>query len=174
MIQDCTRVLHFARAPPLPPTPPRGFAHCTVPFLPKNPAHKQDKWFKNNLHNEKKRGRGWTTGRKEEAGWGHASFHLSCQLRVAVEAAVPAAFDLCKAPGVWICPFIHNDLDVSFHTQWSQEEEEKETPCPMRRDESCEGKKPISCVASSHHSCHPAPRTVKNRTVDRGSYDFWV
>lgn len=74
MIQDCTRVQHLARPPP-PPTL-RGFAHCTVPCLLKNPAHKQDRWLKNNLHKEKKQGRGWRTGRKEEAGWGprHASF----------------------------------------------------------------------------------------------------
>lgn len=174
MIQDCTRVLHFARAPPLPPTPPRGFAHCTVPFLPKNPAHKQDKWFKNNLHNEKKRGRGWTTGRKEEAGWGHASFHLSCQLRVAAEAAVSAAFDLCKAPGVWVCPFIHNDLGVSFIHNDPKRRRKKKPLAPWGGMNHMKEKKPISCVASSHHSCHPAPRTVKNRTVDRGSYDFWV
>lgn len=44
------------------------------------------------------------------------------------------AFDLCKAPGVWVCRF-----KVFFRTQ-----------CPTRKDETCEGnrsQKPISCVA---------------------------
>lgn len=93
MIQDCTCVRHFA-PPPLPPTPPRGLTHCTVPFLLKNPAHKQDERFKNNPHNKKKRVRGWTTGRKV-GGWDWdmhplaLSLALSCRWRVVAGSGSP-------------------------------------------------------------------------------------
>lgn len=146
MIQDCTRVQHLARPPPHLPHH-SGFAHCSVPCLLKNPAHKQDRWLKNNLHKEKKQGRGWRTGRKEGgAGLGTETCILSLagQWRLVVEAVVRLAFNLCKAPGVWVC-----HVKVFFHTQWSQKEEEKETPCPMRRGESCEGNKPKRNTQSS-------------------------
>jgi hypothetical protein len=40
-------------------------------------------------------------------------------------------------------------------------EEEKENLCHIRRDESCERKEPISCVASPHHPGHSAPEQLK-------------
>lgn len=85
MIQDFTHVRYFTIClkdfSPHPSSLPclphilKGFAHCTVLCLLKNPVRKQDKWFKNNSHNLKinegrglmGRGRG-RRGRKWE-GW---------------------------------------------------------------------------------------------------------
>ena len=42
----------------------------------------------------------------------------------------------------------------------------------MKRDESCERKKPINQLCGKpHHPFHPAPTVVKNRIVDTDSFD---
>lgn len=111
--------------------------------------------------------------RKEVGGWGlrHASSLCHASEGCCQKQQSRLAFNLCKTPGVWVC-----HLKVFFHTQRSQKEEEKGIPCPTRRDESHEGKrksqKPISCLAHPHHSCRPAPETVKNMTVDRDFLGF--
>lgn len=160
MIQDFTHVQYFAIClkdfSPSPPsrashTPPKGFAHCTVLFLLKNPAHKQDKWFKNNPHNKNKWGRGWRSGKEVGGGRERAcilSFrHASEGWRRQQQSRL--AFDLCKAPGVWVC-----HLKVFFSYTMIPKEEEKETSCHMRRDESCErDNQPCSKPPSSSPSC---------------------
>lgn len=59
------------------PHTPKGFVHCTVLFLLKNPAHERDKWFKNNPHKEINRGGGVGQRRKWEASWVLATCILS-------------------------------------------------------------------------------------------------
>lgn len=136
MIQDCTRVPHLACPPCLPHHPDDLLIALCHSFLRTLHTNRIDGL--KILYTRKRIKRGWTPGRKEEAGWGlgHASSHSGRPVTAGGGSGGPAGLHPCKAPGVWVCP-----LKVFFHTQWSQKEEAKETPCPMRRGESCEGKK---------------------------------
>lgn len=166
MIQDFTHVQYFTIClkdfSPHPSSLPclphilKGFAHCTVLFLLKNPVHKQDKWFKNNSHNLKiNEGRGFdeVRGGGEGSGEGLGSgdmhpFIPSCQWKgwwQEQQQQSWLAFNLCKAPGVWVC---HLKFFFSYTMIPKEKEKEKGIPCHNEEDESCERKKPISCVAS--------------------------
>lgn len=75
----------------------------------------------------------------------------SCRWRVVAAAAVPAG--LPPLQGTW-------SLGLSFEGFLPYTTIPKGTPCPTRRDETCEGnrsQKPISCAASPRHSGCPAP-----------------
>lgn len=147
MIQDFTHVQYFAilfkglfsmSSPPLASHTLQGFARCIVLFLLKNPAYKQDKWFKNNSHNltEINEGRGWTdrgrAGKEVGGGTGSGDMHPfipSCQWKgwwQEQQQQSWLAFDLCKAPGVWVC---HLKCFSSYTRIPKEEEKEKETPC---------------------------------------------
>lgn len=83
----------------------------------------------------------------------------SCRWRVVTAVAVPAG--LPPLQGTW-------SLGLSFEGFLPYTMIPKGTPCPTRRDETCEGnrsQKPISCAASPRHSAILPPGTVKNRTV---------
>lgn len=149
MIQDFTHVQYFAICvkdfSPCPssllclPHILKGLAHCTVLFLLKNPVHKQDKWFKNNSHNLTKinegRGCDWGAGRgrKWEEGLGSGDMHPfipSCQWKGRWQEQQQQqswlAFNLCKAPGVWVC---HLKFFFSYTMIPKEKEKEKEIPC---------------------------------------------
>lgn len=135
MIQDFTHVQYFTIClkvfSPHPSSLPclphilRGFAHCTVLFLLKNPVHKQDKWFKNNSHNLKiNEGRGFdgvggVGGKEVGRGWEVEtcilSFHHASG-RVVAGAAAAILAGLQPLQGTWslglsfkIFLLIHND-----------------------------------------------------------------
>lgn len=169
MIQDFTHVQYFTIClkdfSPHPSSLPclphilKGFAHCTMLFLLKNPVHKQDKWFKNNSHNLKinegrgcygvgggaGRGRKWGGAGK----WRHASFHSIMPVEgvVAGEAAAILA-GLQPLQGTWslglslkILLFIHNDP--------KGERKRERNPMPQWGGMNhVKERKPISCVAS--------------------------
>lgn len=176
MIQDFTHVQYFAIClkdfSPSPPslashTPPKGFAHCTVLFLLKNPAHKQDKWFKNNPHNKNKWGRGWRSG-KEVGGGRGAGMHPfipSCQWRVVAAAAVSVG--LWPLQGTWSLGlsfkgflFIHNDPKGGRKRNFLSHEDR----WVMWKRET------ISRVVSPQPPRHPAPIVVKNMISHTDSF----
>ena len=148
MIQDFTHVQYFAIClkdfSPCPPSPClphtlKGFAHCTVLFLLKNPVYKQDKWFKNNSYNltEINEGRGlndwgWRVGKEVGGEMRSGDMHPfipSCQWKgwwQKQQQQSWLAFNLCKAPGVWVC---HLKCFSSYTMIPKKEEKEKETPC---------------------------------------------
>lgn len=168
MIQDFTHVQYFAIClkdfpwcpsflPRLPHTL-KGFAHCTVLFLLKNPAHKQDKWFKNNSHNWTKinEGRGWMTRGaqgKEVGGLGSRDMHPfipSCQWKgwwqEQQQQQSWLAFNLCKAPGVWVC---HLKVFLFIHKNPKGERKNERNPLPQwGAMNHVKEIKPINCVAS--------------------------
>lgn len=135
MIQDFTHVQYFAilfkglfsmSSPPLASHTLQGFARCIVLFLLKNPAYKQDKWFKNNSHNltEINEGRGLNrpgaggegSGRRDGK-WRHASFHSVMPVEGVVAGAAAAILaGLRPLQGTWslglsfkVFLFIHKD-----------------------------------------------------------------
>lgn len=118
----------FSPCPPLPlaSNTLQGFARCIVLFLLKNPAYKQDKWFKNNSHNltEINEGRGLNrpgaggegSGRRDGK-WRHASFHSVMPVEGVVAGAAAAILaGLRPLQGTWslglsfkVFLFIHKD-----------------------------------------------------------------
>lgn len=176
MIQDFTHVQYFATClkdfpwcpsflPRLPHTL-KGFAHCTVLFLLKNPAHKQDKWFKNNSHNLTKinEGRGWMTRGaqgKEVGGWGVEtcilSFRHASGRGGAGAAAAAILAGLQPLQGTWSLGLSFKSF--SFHTQEAQrrKEKRKKSLATMRSYESCERKKANQLCGKPHLPLHPAP-----------------
>lgn len=168
MIQDFTHVQYFTIClkdfSPHPssllclPHILKGFAHCTVLFLLKNPVHKQDKWFKNNSHNLKiNEGRGWDGGwwggQGKEVGRGWEV--ETCILSFHHASGRGGGRSSSSNPGWPSISARHLESEFviknfSFHIQWSQrrKKKRKESYATMGRDESRERKKPISCVAS--------------------------
>lgn len=106
-------------------------------------------------------------GSWRRAGGGHASFHSIMPVKGGGGSS-SLAFDLCKAPGVWVC-----HLKVFSSYTMIPKEEEKETSCHMRRDESCE-RKTIRRVASPHPPGHPALIVIKNMISHTDSFTLHV
>lgn len=93
----------------------------------------------------------------------HASFHSIMPVEGVLAGASAVLAGLQPLQGTWslglsfkIFLFIHNDP--------KGERKREKSAATMKRDESCERKKPISCVAIP---IPPAPTVIKNRILDR-------
>lgn len=118
MIQDCTCVRHFARPPCLPHQPEDSRIALCLSFL--RTLHTNRMSGLKIIHTTKRNeGEAEQQEGSRRLGLGHASSRSLCHAGAGwwQKRRSRLAFDLCKAPGVWVCHF-----KVFFHTQWSPKE----------------------------------------------------
>lgn len=118
MIQDCTCVQHFASPPRLPHHPEDSLIALCLSFL--RTLHTNRMSGLKIIHTTKRNeGEAEQQEGSRRLGLRHASSRSLCHAGGGwwQKRQSWLAFDLCKAPGVWVC-----HLKVFFHTQWSQKE----------------------------------------------------
>lgn len=115
-------------------------------------------------------------GRKWEEGLGSRDMHPfipSCQWKgwwqeQQQQQQSWLAFNLCKAPGIWVC---HLKFFLSYTIIPKEKEKEKEIPCHSEKGWIMWKRKANQLCGKPHHPLDSAPTVIKNRILDTDSLD---